>query len=64
MSNCPNKKHGWIEEKKFSHRQEKKIQKKTIIDEVSKTVVSSKNGGRWEKFQSKTSHVSRIWRGL
>ena len=31
LSNCRNKKHGWIEEKIISHRQEKKIQKKTII---------------------------------
>ena len=31
MSNCRSKKHGWIEEKIISHRQKKKIQKKTII---------------------------------
>ena len=31
MLNCRSKKHGWIEEKIISHRQEKKIQKKTII---------------------------------
>ena len=31
MLNCRSKKHGWIEEKIISHRQKKKIQKKTII---------------------------------
>ena len=48
----------------FHIDKKRRFKRKQLSDEVSKTVVSSKNGGRWEKFQSKTSHVSRIWRGL
>ena len=53
-----------LRKKLFHIDKKRRFKRKQLSDEVSKTVVSSKNGGRWEKFQSKTSHVSRIWRGL
>ena len=53
-----------LRKKLFHIDKKRRFKRKQLSDAVSKTVVSSKNGDRWEKFQSKTSHVSRIWRGL